>query len=663
MNILLAGMFDFALDVASLLTGACSLTQIYSNLCAICSQPKVVCKQPSGGHQGNNQIKRLSNLYEGLNVEDDPNLDGERSDEVPESCNTCNLQPLQPCPGPQKDIRIADDDLGNVLELASCLQETCKVLGTVDDVWRHAARDDVHFVTAAFATHAAYSQLLKIDQRMRDLEDNISVATLREKCGMLMNEEPEDGAACWHKLLGDLLVPEKSIQHYTGEHNATPMDMVVLQRPVDYIRSGSESESDSFLTPALIENIMALIRSPKAPSAVVRNSTPVYAELGYALCDPQEAAVSLRLLLGVEVLKRSYESYVLASPQPALVSKCRLTALRLAQSAASSVHAIIRDQNCFPCRCTQTVAFHLQHLGADLTEFATQKRFDLYFQSPYVAGSHILEMLDLCHYYGSKLFVYRHYVGALVHSYNVLRQLAALEEIPLLEALCELFQETWFPGGVRPTKSFRGSWTRYIGARLKFKKGHRRNRQDSWCMAIPPHAARKAAGLGVGRNEAGNEKSSCMLFTIKQQDYAVSDAQWEHMRAASGFEDTDASQLRQLLPMVEAEINPCKATGSRPLSKARLNYFDVFRDCVRVVRDISDATHTDAKERGMNCICFASALLEGADRIVDARALGKLDGKGACWTTCERDGVLKTTMEAMRSVLGGREVETWSWAF
>jgi hypothetical protein len=36
-----------------------------------------------------------------------------------------------------------------------------------------------------------------------------------------------------------------------------------------------------------------------------------------------------------------------------------------------------------------------------------------------------------------KLFAYRQYVGSVVHSYNVLQQLAGLEEFPLLEQICE----------------------------------------------------------------------------------------------------------------------------------------------------------------------------------------------------------------------------------
>lgn len=641
------------------------MTRIYSDLCAICEQPRSEGHQkacPEGDQSG---IKRPGNLYEGLYVDEDADSNITGPDEDSEECAACTAEPVRACPGPQSNVELADDDLGNSLEYLSILQDICSVFTEIEGMWRQAGREEIHAVSVAFATHVGYATLLKLEERLRDLDERVSIAKLQDKCCLpIKGDSNADEVSCWHILLNDLAAAEKALQHHHEGHNAGMSKKMLLQKPMDYFKATDDSSMSSLATAALVENIMQLIESSRAPSAIVRNSTPVYADLGYSLSKHSGDNINLRLILGMNVLKQSYETHVLSMQQPSLTPRYRLAALKLAQAAATSVRTIIDDKDCFPCRCTQTLAFHLQHLEEDLSHFAGQKCWNLYFQSPYVSGSHILEVLDLCHYYGSKLFLYRHYIGALVHAYNVLRQLAALEEMPLLEYLCEEFKSQWFPGGVRPTKNFRACWTRYIGARLKFKKGHRRDRQDSWCMAVPAHAARKAAGLGVGRGELKNEKDVPMLFAIKQQDYDVADLQWEKLRTQAGSHRLirDASRLQDLLPRLEQDLNSRKSDAAGP-SKVRLNHFDVFRDCVRIVQQVSDATHTDTKEKGMNCICFVTAVLEGGDRIVDTRASGKIDGKGSCWTKAEREGVLKTTTESMKTVLAGRPASEWSWMF
>jgi hypothetical protein len=535
----------------------------------------------------------------------------------------------------------------------------------VGDVWRHAARGDVSFVSAAFFTNVAHASLLKMDRRMRDIDEDITIHKLREGCCSLKPAAHDDDDSCdWSGLLERLSTSEQAVAHVLQGHGPI-YRQPCLQRPADFIVPDQASSNASALVSTLVQNIVALVQSSTSPSAIVMNGSPVYADIGYAIKNDANAAEGLTTTLGMELLSQSYQSYVLSSPDPATVPVCRLSALRLAHAASGSIERTIADQDCFPCRCTQTIAFHLQNLAADLKSFAGQKCWDLYFQSPFVSGSHIVEILDQCQYYGSKLLVYRHYVGALVHSYNVLKQLAAIEDIPLLEYLRSTFADIWFPGGVVPTKNFRAAWTRYIGARLKFKKGHRRNKQDSWCMAVPPHAARQAAGLGVGRNELKQSNSKSLLFAIKEQGYNVADAQWDRVhpeRARAKVDRVDTTSLALLLPMVEEELNPRRTVTQGP-SKARLNYFDVFRFCVQTVRRISEATHTDPKEKGMNCICFVSAILEGADRIVDARSLGQVVGKGACWTKTEREGVIKSTVAAMIEVLRDKHVNECGWSF
>ncbi len=546
----------------------------------------------------------------------------------------------------------------------------------VESCWAKAGRGDVHFAAAAFATNLAVSKLGQLVKQVRDLDELVSVDQLRQKFQVLVRRDSENANSQWLEMLAKLREVKQSYEHYTKGH---PMKTVsscpsCVQKPADYAQSmsGVGTSGQANLPEALVDNVMHLVFSRNVPCAIIRNSSPAYADLGYVLASTDGRPDESRLQLALQTLNASYCQY-LDNSIPSKASACRLTALRLAQQATKSIDNVINDKICFPCSCTQTLAYHLRSLEADLNAFAKYKCWDLYFQSPWVAGNQILEMLDLCHYYGMKLSIYRHYVGAVVHSYNILQQLAGLERILLLEYICEQYRGTFFPGGQRPTSNFRSCWTRYVGARLKFKKGHRsRDHRGSWCMAVPAHAARKAAGLGVC-GDGKEERSGCVIFKIKQQDYHMTEEQFEalsHRDICAQLGDinfgqgtslnvTDATSSQHKLMAVLPEINTYITSTNTDTPTALLDHFSVFASCVRIVSSLSDASHTDKKEKGMNCICFASAILGGADRIVEARRLGKVDGN--CWKKEEREGVLDLAMKAIREELGGREVREWCW--
>ena len=449
-----------------------------------------------------------------------------------------------------------------------------------------------------------------------------------------------------------------------------------IQKAEDCIRSSAVERAPiehNFMT-TLIDNIAHLVTNTVIPTSIVKNSSPIYADVGYIVTRPAESSRSWSAVLGLHLLEHGYKAYLRSVPLPNAVSKCRISALRLAQQAAHRVSAVLNDKACFPCRCSQTLAFHLQNLEEDLCSYTKHKCWDLYFQSPWVAGNHALEILDLCHYYGMRLFNYRYYVGAVLHSYNVLNLLAGLEEIPILESLCDQFRDVFFPGGSRPKINFRACWGRYAGARLRFKKGHRsRNSKNNFCMAIPAYAVRRAAGLGSNCDQM-HPKTNCLLFNIKQNDYHVSEDIWDRLgnpptsqdarnhapkrrnssRAAHCFSSPNlAPRLGDLyqdvrISFVQADPNFLPST--------LLNLFAVFEDCVRVVSKLSDAEHTEVREQGINCICFASTILSSGDRIVDGRRLGRAEA----WKK-EDHKCISEAKSMILEVFGRINREQWLW--
>lgn len=514
--------------------------------------------------------------------------------------------------------------------------------------------------------------LRQVGVELLEREGHLSLSGLHQMFCSLKRPGRDDTS---HSVLDELQRLEQSLFHYRDGHRPLiiPSCAGCLQKPADYIQSpAADGDTRPKFVEAVIDNIVHLVGSRVAPANIVRNSTPVYADVGYLITGVEEKPQSWSPVLGLDLLISSYQSYLHSLASPNAVSKCRLGALRLAQQASSQVSRVLSDKTCFPCRCTQTLAYHLQNLESDLQSYARFKCWDMYFQAPWVAGNHMLEMLDLCYYYGLRLFNYRHYVGAVLHSYNVLQQLAGLDEVPVLESVCAQFGHLFFPGGHRPKGSFRACWSRYVGARLKFKKGHRnRNSRDSWCMAIPAHAARRAAGLGA-RGEQDQAKSNCLLFQIKQQDYHVGDDVWSSFergsadprktstRTRGGSPDSDSivpeQRLLDLARKTDELFTDLEGDGADHLPLARLNLLAVFEKCVAVVAQLSDETHTGADEKGINCICFASAILTGGDRIVDGRRLGRLE----TWKKDERECVAQAK-KVMHDVFGHVGREAWLW--
>lgn len=528
---------------------------------------------------------------------------------------------------------------------------------------------------AAFVSNVAFSMSRQVGIELLTHDEDLSLSGLHQMCckrsgnEIANGENSGGGGGGGHVLLDELQKLEQSLLHFREGHSKLLIQSCAacVQKPAEYIQppaNGSGTTARPQFVEAIVDNIVHLVARTAAPPNIVRNSTPVYADVGYLITRTDEKVQSWSAILGLGLLTKGYRTYLESLPSANEISKCRLAALRLAQQASSQVSRVLNDKTCFPCRCTQTLAYHLQNLEADLSSYAKYKCWDIYFQSPWVAGNQILEILDLCHYYGMRLFNYRHYVGAVLHSYNALTQLDRLEKIPILESLCDQFSSVFFPGGTRPKGSFRACWSRYVGARLKFKKGHKnRNSNDAWCMAIPAHAARRAAGLGAHGDTDASNKIDCLLFKVKQHDYHVGEDVWGSLNSTSAVEKKGQAATRKgrsgstvssqresnlsqgssrLIDLAEAAQKSFAApaatdSSDASLPLARLNMFAVFERCVQVVSTLSESTHTAPDEKGINCICFASAILTGGDRIVDARKFGRFE----TWKKDEKECVVQ----------------------
>ncbi|OAL34693.1 hypothetical protein AYO20_06110 [Fonsecaea nubica] len=664
------------------------LTKIYNDLCVCC-----------GDHKPGNQPHRKSpsaspicqslrpvNLYEGLVVEDAEDHDGQNPGKVGLPGQS---KPISPRPSTTErqdlDIRLADDDLGNALELAAAAQQIHDISFSVEQYWRLVGEGTLSFAVAAFITNVAFALLRRTVTELLQHDENLSLADVRRICAL---NRPANQCA------GDTKEPMRTdqalmdrLQHFQQTLSDVSSGSITLADPSCAKCGHKEAQeaqrsivedntSGQSFSKAMIEKLVQLANSKATDVEVIQTGTPVYWDVCGLITNPKDTPTSWTAILGLDLLTQSTKSFLRSVQPPQIASQGRIVALKLAHQARFHVSTVLKNKAAFPCRCSQTLGCHLQNLETELHQYASYNCWDLLFQSPWVAGNHALEMVDLCHYYGLHLLRYRHYVGAVLHSYNVLRQLGGLEEISTLEKLSIQFGDVLFPGSKPPKSNFRTCWARHVGARLKFEQGHKgKNKHDNWCLAIPAHAAKAAAGFDIP-NHQQRHMSGCMLFRYKHQNYHISDAQMKQISTPVVRQRPNNGE-RVVHRMCKTDVQIVEAAGQNPkllavalmthrlfttgagglLPMARVNLFALFERCLRVVSQVSDKMHSDNEaEKGSNCICFCSEIFSAADRIVKGRRLGKLEA----WKEHERK-LIEDTKEAIQKAFGSVTDEEMLW--
>lgn len=552
-----------------------------------------------------------------------------------------------------------------------------ELLRMTKEVWEQAGKGETPLVVAALITNVAFARFENVEQRLKLLCDCPDPQALRSKLLRMQDsgmefevpEENSDSIAAqtveklqqsWH-----LLLHSKDNVRSTGHESET----ICTTKPSNILlRIGPNSgAADEKCLSMILFNIKQHVQAKCLPTDIVRMGTPLYAEVGYFLTHEANDVNGLRCTFGLRMLLDAYKSFMLACQGLGVHPSCRLQALKLAQEALPSLSAVLEDAS-MPCRCYQTLAFHLGNLEMDLKAFFQEKCFDLYFQSPWVSGSHILEMHETLFYYGLRLFSYRHYVGSVVHVYHVLRELLGFRSIPLLEQLRDTFNDVLFPGG-QPSRNFKACCVRYMGGRLKFRADASDHKSGSFHMAVPAHTAKATAGFGLRKEANDTRFAYCkisLFYHVKEKGYHINESIWNRTRAIANHDTHATGKDRKdhicahHLPKQDTTSCPhhlshlqkavlSEFTGPFPL--ARVNFFKVYLSCVQIISIISDKTHV-GEDRGRNCLCFADVMLQAADRYQANVHKLHLFGCKELVSTCK---------EAMSTVLGERSLDDFLW--
>jgi hypothetical protein len=197
-------------------------------------------------------------------------------------------------------------------------------------------------------------------------------------------------------------------------------------------------------------------------------SMPLLAE-GEAFLQRPEQLLESDLVWGVVLLLESTRSFIWKNDKPVSFN-CRLVALELASEVRSSIE-LLRETKSNPFSTNDKAEDRDMVLLRDVSEllrrFTSINRFDLYHQSPWVAGSNMSAILGNAQFLGLIVLAREGVFGMMLHMYNMLLQLSIVENIPLLELLCDLFLKEIFLGS-RPARRFTSVQNRFLGGSLKW---------------------------------------------------------------------------------------------------------------------------------------------------------------------------------------------------
>lgn len=636
----------------------------------------------AGGARNSNEasgvsVKQLLNRFEHLELEDPddktPSSEPLPSDEDSDGTGDTKLQASA-----IRVPRIADDLLGNSLELLQCLevstpryffaekltrtllQEIEDLARAVTEVWEQLVDGTIPLVMAGFMTNVAMGALKPVEQRLQDICDDpnpgfLSKEFVRMQEAGCYSRVSQDHTDSGKPLVIDLLetswavLKECRSRSVSIREQGTPL----RENPTEFFaRKGQAArQSDREGMSRIARNIVGF-NLDQAKFSGFRSLAPSIGTEIHDFClRKQTINNGLRLSFGLLLMYEAYRSFFSNLPTITRtgVPNCRLGTLRFVQEVVPWITEVLKDPS-MPCRCKTTIALHLEEFQNELNKFIRDISFSLYSQCPWICSTQMVNTLQVVSYYSLKLLTYRQYVGAVMHCYNILCQYTGFQAIPILEAIIHLYEKNFFPGG-RPDRNFRNCGTIYCGGRLKFDHN---SKHENGChnVIIPSKCkAKDGSGLIVEANDKRLDLWLCSwFFGAVGRGYNIAEINWEDFdklakNMITTFQEDDMEKVltkdhplykavkryekyidapshrlqRFMLLLLNSDFRP-------EFPDAKINYLKLYLACVKVINIVSDRIHPD--ETGLICPCFFEDLTAAADTYNEydgKRPFGKRD--------------------------------------
>jgi hypothetical protein len=301
------------------------------------------------------------------------------------------------------------------------------------------------------------------------------------------------------------------------------------------------------------------------------------------------------LVVGLHIFFESSKTFLWTSQEQKItLPNSRIKALSFANEVKRAVQKLWDDKDAhhfgiFPSNDEGDDAIHiLMVLEERIKSLLSDKTFDLYIQSPWVAGSHLSAISDFAMFVGLGLLNHKGFFGAVLHMYNMLRQLPTdCPNIPILEHLCDLFGRIVFASNERPTTKFHDRLELFYSATmLKVKTSsaeHRvlcstKKKQTHKILSNDAKIHFWNLSKCVGESLICNFSLSDMFF------YHIT-GETPNTRKHKGPQDFIARYTPSDLILRAKDLILAEHTGAFPLAK--VNFIAVFHLCFKILREIT----------------------------------------------------------------------------
>jgi len=159
-----------------------------------------------------------------------------------------------------------------------------------------------------------------------------------------------------------------------------------------------------------------------------------------------------------------------------LPENLRLRAVRHLKEVGDTYTALATSPYARHC-CKDSFGALAEHLSSYIDKYLRDPHYDVYYQSPTVAGEILVGIGVTIQKFSCKMANHRHHLASILHVYNALTVMDDIKPIPVLDELCSFYEDIIFLG-CRPKTNFSSIFTRHRDGKVQYgnayvgKRGH-----------------------------------------------------------------------------------------------------------------------------------------------------------------------------------------------
>ena len=524
------------------------------------------------------------------------------------------------------------------LVILTVIQELDLICEQVDTYWREAAVQHISIPLAAFLSTTALYAVNRISKRVAAIAPKHSIRVTKwivHKCRgikLRFTDIPElkcrtggrlsDGMSFHH--IGQILEHCRTLEDYK---EILP-DAGKRQDPLKHIHRTVENNTDmdgtfsadDLALDMIQESMRQLLGSERAITGLEISQEDAHISepllpLMKQILSSNDVPIPTHLVFGMDMLLSTYKAFLWLDDKPNK-RNCRIAALQLAnevlRSVTATASAIVGWGNHVDPVVTEQWLL-LQVDAEALQKFAREQRFDLYYQAPWTAGCHMIEILDVAFTGGLNLCCSIGYVCAILHLYNALRRLdTPIESIPVLDQMCQVLLDPLFLGTL-PKNNFSSHYRRAMGQRVSKNGVSGRN------ASVLSRATKTSLREGVGPSKLS------IFYELHGSYYQPTIDYWVRIYKDPAIRKPRRAEKRDVMNSLHSEpFNMClekiknrvlpEFNGELPV--IRIDFFAIFRFCTQILLELGNVVE---RNMGTSAKCNGVALgFVWTDQILDS---------------------------------------------